>query len=80
MRLKALISYKSNRLTARKSWINKKYKRGYWTRINRCGVNHLESELTKELSRHIQEHIDRQIIEEIKRLKVNDQTKTIQKI
>lgn len=58
-------NYKSNRLTSKKSWINKKYKRGYWTRINRCGVNHLESEIIKMMSKKLQESIDAQIIEEI---------------
>jgi len=57
--------YKSNRLTARKSWINKKYKRGYWTRINKCGVNHLESEIIKMMSQELAKSIDAQIIEEI---------------
>ena len=80
-KLKSFRDYKTYSTKKPKyKWFRKKYERGHWSRVSKCGVDWIESELTKELSRHIQEHIDRQIIEEIKRLKVNDQTKIIQKI
>lgn len=59
-----------------KSWINKKYKRGYRKRINKCGYNdygnYVESELIKMISREIQKSIDDEIIKEIKRLAIDN--------
>lgn len=52
-----------------KSWINKKYKRGYQRRIKKCGYggygDYIESELIKMMSREIRKSIDEQIIKAI---------------
>jgi hypothetical protein len=59
-----------------KSWLNKKYKRGLWKRIRKCGYgdygDYIESEIVKMISEHLSKNIDTQIIKEIKRLAIDN--------